>query len=96
MIERIRTRVTEILGIRYPILQAGMIWASGYKLAVACADHLREPEEHVAVEVEGGRGHGRHLNADLGAFATKSVEKTGPDLLVRPRFSARPDLRAQR
>lgn len=38
MIERIRTRVTERLGIRYPILQAGMIWASGYKLAVACAE----------------------------------------------------------
>lgn len=38
MIERIRTRVTEILSIRYPILQAGMIWASGYKLAVACAE----------------------------------------------------------
>jgi enoyl-[acyl-carrier protein] reductase II len=38
LIERIRTRVTDILGIRYPILQAGMIWASGYKLAVACAE----------------------------------------------------------
>ncbi len=38
MIDRIRTRVTDILGIRYPILQAGMIWASGYKLAVACAE----------------------------------------------------------
>lgn len=38
MIDQIRTRVTEILGIRYPILQAGMIWASGYKLAVACAE----------------------------------------------------------
>lgn len=38
MIDRIKTRVTEILGIRYPILQAGMIWASGYKLAVACAE----------------------------------------------------------
>jgi enoyl-[acyl-carrier protein] reductase II len=38
LIERIQTRVTEILGIRYPILQAGMIWASGYKLAVACAE----------------------------------------------------------
>lgn len=38
MIERIRTRITDILGIRYPILQAGMIWASGYKLAVACAE----------------------------------------------------------
>jgi len=38
LIDRIQTRVTEILGIRYPILQAGMIWASGYKLAVACAE----------------------------------------------------------
>ncbi len=38
MIDRIRTRVSEILRIRYPIMQAGMIWASGYKLAVACAE----------------------------------------------------------
>lgn len=38
MIDRIRTRVSERLGIRYPILQAGMIWAAGYKLAVACAE----------------------------------------------------------
>ena len=38
MIERIRTPVTDLLGIRYPILQAGMIWAAGYKLAVACAE----------------------------------------------------------
>lgn len=38
MIDRITTRVSEILQIRYPILQAGMIWASGYKLAVACAE----------------------------------------------------------
>ncbi len=38
MIERIPTRVSDILRIRYPIMQAGMIWASGYKLAVACAE----------------------------------------------------------
>lgn len=38
MIDRITTRVSKILEIRYPILQAGMIWASGYKLAVACAE----------------------------------------------------------
>jgi len=38
VIDRIRTRITDVLGIRYPILQAGMIWASGYKLAVACAE----------------------------------------------------------
>lgn len=36
--ESIRTRVTDILRIRYPILQAGMVWASGYRLAVACAE----------------------------------------------------------
>lgn len=38
MIDRITTRVSEILRIRWPILQAGMIWASSYKLAVACAE----------------------------------------------------------
>jgi enoyl-[acyl-carrier protein] reductase II len=38
VIERIRTRISELLEIRYPILQAGMIWASGYRLAAACAE----------------------------------------------------------
>lgn len=38
MIDRIRTRISDILRIRYPILQAGMIWASGYRLAAACAE----------------------------------------------------------
>ncbi len=38
MIDSIPTRVTEILKIRYPILQAGMVWAAGYRLAVACAE----------------------------------------------------------
>lgn len=38
MTDSIRTRVTERLGIRYPILQAGMIWAAGYRLAAACAE----------------------------------------------------------
>ena len=38
MRSHIRTRITDLLGIRYPIMQAGMIWASGYKLAVACAE----------------------------------------------------------
>ncbi|HYQ88969.1 MAG TPA: nitronate monooxygenase [Candidatus Binatia bacterium] len=38
MIGRIRTRITDLLEIPYPIMQAGMIWASGYKLAVACAE----------------------------------------------------------
>jgi enoyl-[acyl-carrier protein] reductase II len=38
VIASIPTRVTAILGIRYPILQAGMVWASGWRLAAACAD----------------------------------------------------------
>jgi len=38
LIGRIRTRITDLLEIPYPIMQAGMIWASGYKLAVACAE----------------------------------------------------------
>jgi enoyl-[acyl-carrier protein] reductase II len=38
LIGRIRTRITDLLQIPYPIMQAGMIWASGYKLAVACAE----------------------------------------------------------
>jgi enoyl-[acyl-carrier protein] reductase II len=38
VIQRIDTRVSQTLRIRYPIMQAGMIWASSYKLAVACAE----------------------------------------------------------
>ena len=30
-----KNRVTELFGINYPIIQAGMIWASGWKLASA-------------------------------------------------------------
>lgn len=33
-----KTRVTELLGITYPIIQAGMIWAAGSKLAAAAAN----------------------------------------------------------
>ena len=30
--------VTSLLGIKYPIIQGGMVWASGAKLAAACAN----------------------------------------------------------
>lgn len=30
-----QTRITELFGIRYPIIQAGMVWVSGWKLASA-------------------------------------------------------------
>ena len=30
-----KTRITELFGIQYPIVQAGMIWASGWRLAAA-------------------------------------------------------------
>jgi enoyl-[acyl-carrier protein] reductase II len=33
-----KTRVTEILGIDYPIIQAGMIWCSGWQLASAVSN----------------------------------------------------------
>ena len=33
-----QNRVTGLLGIRYPIIQAGMIWASGWKLASAVSN----------------------------------------------------------
>lgn len=31
-------RITELFGIQYPIIQAGMIWASGWKLAAAVSN----------------------------------------------------------
>jgi len=31
-------RVTELLNIRYPIIQAGMVWTSGWKLASAVSN----------------------------------------------------------
>lgn len=34
----IPTRITELFGIRYPIIQAGMIWAAGHKLASAVSN----------------------------------------------------------
>lgn len=33
-----KNRITELFGIRYPIVQAGMIWASGWKLASAVSN----------------------------------------------------------
>jgi enoyl-[acyl-carrier protein] reductase II len=31
-------KITELLGVRYPLVQAGMIWCSGYKLAAAVSN----------------------------------------------------------
>ncbi|PZF72183.1 NAD(P)H-dependent flavin oxidoreductase [Taibaiella soli] len=33
-----KNRITELFGIQYPIIQAGMIWASGWKLASAVSN----------------------------------------------------------
>lgn len=33
-----KNRVTELLGIRYPVIQAGMIWCSGWELASAASN----------------------------------------------------------
>lgn len=35
---KIENRVTNLLGIKYPIIQAGMVWASGWKLASAVSN----------------------------------------------------------
>jgi len=34
----IETRVTKLFGLKYPIIQAGMVWTSGAKLAIASAN----------------------------------------------------------
>ncbi|MCX8056747.1 MAG: nitronate monooxygenase family protein [Ignavibacteria bacterium] len=33
-----KNRITELFGIEYPIIQAGMVWVSGYKLASAVSE----------------------------------------------------------
>jgi enoyl-[acyl-carrier protein] reductase II len=33
-----KTRITDLFGCRYPIVQAGMIWVSGARLAAACSN----------------------------------------------------------
>ena len=37
-IESMKTRLTQLLGIEVPIIQAGMVWVSGQKLAVAVSE----------------------------------------------------------
>jgi enoyl-[acyl-carrier protein] reductase II len=34
-----KTRITELFNIEYPIIQAGMVWTSGWKLAAAAAEN---------------------------------------------------------
>jgi len=31
-------KITELFKIKYPIIQAGMVWVSGYKLAAAVSN----------------------------------------------------------
>src|SRR5436190_21131837 len=33
-----KNKITEIFGIQYPIIQAGMVWTSGWKLASAASN----------------------------------------------------------
>ena len=51
-----KTRITELLGIRYPLLQGGMAWITGWEMAAAVsnagglgtiASATMEPEELV-------------------------------------------------
>jgi enoyl-[acyl-carrier protein] reductase II len=34
-----KTRITELFGIEYPIIQAGMVWTAGWKLAAAVSEN---------------------------------------------------------
>ena len=34
-----KTRITKLLNIEYPIIQAGMVWVSGWKLASAVSNY---------------------------------------------------------
>jgi len=34
-----RTRINDLFGIKYPIIQAGMVWTSGWKLAAASSEN---------------------------------------------------------
>ncbi|MDP3683851.1 MAG: nitronate monooxygenase, partial [Ignavibacteria bacterium] len=34
----IQNRITSLFNIRYPIIQAGMVWVSGWKLAAAVSN----------------------------------------------------------
>ena len=36
---KFNTRITELFGIKYPIVQAGMVWVSGWKLASAVSNN---------------------------------------------------------
>jgi len=38
MTEKMKNRITELFGIEYPIVQAGMIWCSGWRLASAVSN----------------------------------------------------------
>ncbi len=38
MNQEIKNRITKLFGIQYPIIQAGMVWVSGYKLASAVSN----------------------------------------------------------
>lgn len=35
---KIKNRITDLFGINYPIIQGGMVWVSGYKLAAAVSE----------------------------------------------------------
>lgn len=36
---KMKTRITELFGIEYPIIQAGMVWVSGWKLASSVSNY---------------------------------------------------------
>ena len=43
-----RTRITELLGIEYPIMQGGMMWISRAELVAAVGVEILAPERYYA------------------------------------------------
>ena len=58
-----KTEVTELLGIEYPIIQGGMAWVAEYHLAAA-------------VSAAGGADWSRKRSCRLGSSAGTGGEKT--------------------
>ena len=50
-------RVTALFGVRYPVVQAGMIWCSGWRLAAAVSVPVRLVDERLSTVAAQRRLH---------------------------------------
>ena len=66
-----KTEVTKLLGIEYPIIQGGMAWVAEHNLAAAVS------EAEQAVEKAVGRGRSREKRTGAGSDSAKASESNG-------------------